>query len=168
MIEFFLFMVAAAVQSVGGDGGKQPGTEAGNTAKLNLSATQSQLVAETQEPSGRFTTATEVRPILGATRGNWVSVREFNGQDLVYVTHLWSWRCGLVQIRLAINGAPAEVWSLPPCHLDQTAPNAIVESDGLPFRAFDLGSVQRIDVEVVYDDLAVETASFGRHGLIPP
>lgn len=126
------------------------------------------LVAEPQVATGRFTTALEVRPILEATSGNWVTVREFNGQDLVYVTHLWSWRCGLVEMRVGINGAPPEVWPLPPCHEQQPSPNMILESDGLPYRPYTLGSVGLIEVQLTYDDLSTVSAAFERAAVMTP
>jgi hypothetical protein len=124
--------------------------------------------AEPQVPTGKFTTATEVKPILGATKGNWVAVREFNGQDLIYVTHLWSWRCGLIEMRVGLNGAAPEIWPLPKCHDDQPAPNMILESDGLPYRSYSLNSINTIAVELVYDDLSEETANFNRKGVQIP
>lgn len=123
------------------------------------------LQAEPQTPTGRFTTAIEVKPILAATRGNWVSVREFNGQDLLYVTHLWSWRCGLAEMRIGVNGNPPQIWPLPPCHMDHPTPNMITESDGLPYRSFGQGQVALIEVELVYDDLSRERFKFNRNGL---
>lgn len=126
------------------------------------------LVAEPQVPSGRFTTATEVKPILDVTRNNWILVRDFNGQDLVYVTHLWSWRCGLLELRVGLNGAAPEPWPLPPCHLDQPAPNAILESDGLPYRAFPPGSVSMVEIQLTYDDLSTDGARFNRQGMPVP
>ena len=127
-----------------------------------------ELRAQPQVPTGKFTTALEVKPILNATRGNWIAVREFNGQDLVYVTHLWSWRCGLLELRIGINGATPEPWPLPQCRLDQPAPNAMLEEDGLPYRAFAPGSVSRIDVQITYDDLDTDSASFDRQGVLIP
>lgn len=126
------------------------------------------LVAEPQEATGRFTTATEVRPILTATRGNWVSVREYDGQDLVYVTHLWAWRCGLVQLKLGINGAAPQLWPLPACHTDTAQPNGILDTDGLPYRSFNLQSVDTVTVEITYDDLTTDMVTVNRLGQPQP
>lgn len=126
------------------------------------------LVAEPQVATGQFTTALEVRPILNATKGNWVAVREFNGQDLVYVTHLWAWRCGLARIEFSVNGAPLEDWPMPPCHLGTAMPNAVTGEDGLPYRAFALGSVGSVSVRITFDDLGVEEASWSRAQVLMP
>ncbi|MDA7427150.1 hypothetical protein PGB28_01675 [Primorskyibacter aestuariivivens] len=157
---FFLIGVIGQIDNDGG--GSQPRvTEAAPPPAGGL-------VAEPQEPTGRFTTATEIRPILQATRGNWVAVRDFNGQDLVYFTHLLAWRCGLVQLRYAVNGGPDAVFPLPTCHEDEAAPNALKPEDGLPYVGFSQGYVQRIDVTIVYDDLAEERISVDRSGVLIP
>lgn len=124
--------------------------------------------AEDQTPSGRFLTATEVKPILEATKANWVAVREFNGQDLLYVTHIWSWRCGLHQMKLSVNGGPLEVWDLPDCHIDTNAPAAITPEDGNPYRSFPLGSIQSVAVELLYDDLTTTGGAFERKMVLMP
>jgi hypothetical protein len=111
-----------------------------------------------------FTTAAEVKPILLATKVNWVAVREFQGQDLLYVTHLWSWRCGLTGMRIGINGGVPETWVLPPCHLDLATPNAILEQDGLPFRRYPLQSIGRISIDLLFDDETIETITVNRAG----
>ena len=128
----------------------------------------STLVAEPQVPTGRFTTAVEVKPILAATRAAWISKREFNGQDLIYVTHLWSWRCGLVEMRVGLNGAPPEIWPLPMCHENEQTPNAIKEQDGLPFREFPVGSIERVEVMITFDDLTTDHAVYDGNGLLQP
>lgn len=120
------------------------------------------LVAEPQTPSGKFTTATEVKPILNATKGNWVAVREYDGKDLLYVTHLWSWRCGLAAMAISLNDEPMQNWPLPPCHMEFTTPNAILEDDGAPYLSLRLGSVETITIQVVYDDLTTDVATFNR------
>ncbi len=126
------------------------------------------LVAEPQQPTGRFTTAIEVKPILTATKASWIAVREFNGQDLVYVTQLWSWRCGLVELRMGINGAPPQVWPLPPCHADEAAPNAIKPEDGNPYATYPLGAVGQVEIQITYDDLSTDSARFNRNGVLIP
>ncbi|WP_232281516.1 hypothetical protein [Sagittula stellata] len=124
--------------------------------------------AEPQVATGRFLTALEIKPIMGATRANWVAVREWDGQDLIYVTHIWSWRCGLAAMKLGVNGAAPEDWPLPPCHEDTAQPNAMLESDGLPYRAFPLKSVETVTVELIYDDLTTERSTFNRQGVLMP
>jgi len=115
----------------------------------------------------QFTTAAEVRPILQATKGAWVAVREYDGQDLVYFTQLLSWRCGLSEIRYGLNGAPAEtLFPMEPCYEGTTAPNA-VKSDDIYLRA-PLGSVQGIALQITYDDGTTEAASFARAQVLMP
>jgi len=124
------------------------------------------LVAEPQTPTGRFTTATEVKPILNATKANWIHVRDFDGKDLLYVTHLWSWRCGLLEMRVGINGNTPEIWPLPECHLDHASPAAMLEEDGLPYAEFGAGSIAMVEVEITYDDLSKDSVKFNRNGMI--
>ncbi|PRZ48429.1 hypothetical protein [Tritonibacter scottomollicae] len=131
-----------------------------------LAQDTSGMVAEPQTITGKFLTATEVKPVLSATQGNWVSVREFNGQDLVYVTHLWAWRCGLAQMEVALNDAAYEIWQMPDCYTEGGSPGAIKSGDGEPYRAFELGSVERIKVRLVYDDLSTDEAEFQRADII--
>ncbi|MCB4455857.1 hypothetical protein [Leisingera sp. McT4-56] len=159
MIDVILAIIAAAAQ---------PGTDSGApeaaAAAPEPAPAQAALAAEPQEATGRFTTALEVKPILAATQGNWIHVREFDGQDLLYVTHLWSWRCGLARVKLGVNGQAPEIWPLPDCHLEEGFPNMIKEEDGLPYRSYPLGSIQQVSVEVTYDDLSRESLTFGRNG----
>ncbi len=146
-----------------------PSTTASKAAPAFLApAAKPALVAESQAPTGRFMTATEVKPILNATRANWINVREFDGKDLLYVTQLWSWRCGLLELRVGINGNEPEVWPLPDCHPDQPSPAAILENDGLPYREFGLGSIAMVEIELLYDDLSTDSTKFSRQGKIIP
>ena len=135
---------------------------------FNMAVVPAGLVAEDQTPSGKVTTATEVKPILGATKGNWVAVREYDGADHLYVTHLFSWRCGLHAMAISLNGEPMQNWPLPACHTHFSTPNALLEDDGLPYLRLKLGSVQSIDIQIVYDDLSMDTASFARGDVMIP
>jgi len=124
--------------------------------------------AEPQKPTGKFTTATEVRPILEATRGNWVAVRVYNGQDMVYFTHLLAWRCGLKGLRYAINGGAMQAYDLPPCHTEYTSPNALLDDEGMPVMGLEPGSVEKVRVELIYDDLSRASAEYARDEVLIP
>lgn len=126
------------------------------------------FVAEPQIPTGKFTTATEIKPILAATKGSWVALRDYEGQDYLYVTHIWAWRCGLHQMRYSINGGPMQVWPLPPCHENTNAPNAIIEGDGLPYTTFPAGSVKSISVELLLDDMSEDSSDYVRTDVLMP
>lgn len=128
--------------------------------EIDTSVLPADLKAEAQTPTGKFTTATEVKPILTATKANWVGLRDYGGNDLVYVTHLWAWRCGLSAMALSVNDGPMQNVALPECHMEYATPNAILEQDGLPYLSFPQGSVAQILVQIVYDDMSTDIATF--------
>lgn len=135
---------------------------------FNMAVVPAGLVAEDQTPTGKFTTAAEVKPILQATKGNWVAVREYDGRDLLYVTHLWGWRCGLHAMAISVNGEPMQNWPLPNCHMKYKTPSVILEEDGPPYLRMRLGSVKTITIQIVYDDLSMDIAQFERGNVLIP
>ncbi len=116
----------------------------------------------------QFTTAAEVRPILEATRANWVAVREYDGQDLLYFTHLMAWRCGLEAIYYRVNGGDESIWLGEECHEGDTQPNAILSQNLLPFVAFPLKSIETVAVRLVYDDGEEAIADYTRQAIMTP
>lgn len=125
---------------------------------------------EPQVPTGKFTTAVEVKPIVGMTRSNWVAVRLYEGQDLLYFTHLLSWRCGIWDIRYGLNGATADtVFPMEPCHEDSAQPNAMTDVETfLPYVALPPESIESVEVEITYDDGTTESARFDRGAVLIP
>lgn len=112
-----------------------------------------------------FTTAAEVRPVLGMTRANWVTLREYNGRDMIYFSHLLAWRCGLSEIRYGLNGAAAQqVLKMEPCHEGSAQPNAL-SGDGV-FVAAPPGSVASVRVRLIYDDGGSDEAAFDRADIL--
>lgn len=145
----------------------QNGTASG-TATAEAFPMPAGLLAEPQTPSGKFTTATEVKPILTATKGNWIGVRNYGGNDLLYLTHLWSWRCGLADMAISVNGGPAQAMPLPACHSEYATPNAILEQDGLPYLTYPQDSVSSVTVHLIYDDLSRDSATYARGDVLIP
>ena len=119
--------------------------------------------AEDQTPTGKFMTASEVKLIIEAIKPQWIAVRLWDGQDLLYFTNLLSWRCGTHQISYAVNGGDFQVLQAEPCHSDDAAPNALKTADGfLPYVTFKANSIQTIEVQVLYDDLSETDESYAR------
>ena len=115
-----------------------------------------------------YTTAAEVKPILGATKPGWIAVREYDGQDLLYFTNLLAWRCGLSGITYAINAEPPQVWEMEPCHDDTAQPNAITDAGPLIYTTRPLGSIATITVIATYGDGTTETGDYTRTSVLMP
>jgi hypothetical protein len=110
-------------------------------------------VAQAQQ----FTTAAEVKPILEMTKGNWVALRKYDGNDLVYFSHLMAWRCGFESVRYGINGPADTELKLEKCNTEYKQPNVILDESIPLFTKRKLGSVKTISVEVTFDDGTVQS-----------
>ncbi len=131
----------------------------------------SETAARTPEPqiaTGKFLTALEVKPILTATKGNWVALRDYDGQDLLYFTQLESWRCGLFEIRYSVNGGDEQLREMEPCYQDTAQPNAMTLENHLPFIRLIGGSVETVKISVLYDDGTTDSATFERKAILMP
>ena len=162
-----LSVMAGSAQAQSGFGSDEvtSGADVSNSDVFDLTG----LSPEDQTPTGKFTTAAEVGMILDATKGNWSAVREFDGQDLVYFTHIFSWRCGLKAAKFAINDGPLQDLEMPDCHLKYQQPNAILEDEALmTFKRYELGSVQTIRIELLLDNLTVASNSLKRENILIP
>ncbi len=134
---------------------------------FSTAVTAQDRVAEDQTPSGKFLTATEVKPILDATKGNWIAVREWEGQDLIYFTHILSWRCGLFEIRYSVNGGAQKLWPIPECDPNTHTVGAIPDNADI-YDTLPLQSVETVTVELLYDDLTTTRAEFERGAVLIP
>jgi hypothetical protein len=117
-----------------------------------------------------FTTAAEVKPILTATKPQWIAVREYDGLDLLYFTNLLAWRCGVDSVTYGLNGAaPETVLTTEPCYDAEAQPNALKMDQGiLPYVNAALGSLQAIAVVVTFDDGSTETGDYLRAAVLIP
>ena len=123
---------------------------------------------EDQTPTGKFTTATEVKPILSVTKPQWAAVREYEGKDYLYFTNLLAWRCGLHQVSYGIDGAAEQMLEFEECHVDTGQPNAFTMETHMPFVVLESGSVNTLSITVVYDDGTTDTASYQRSDILMP
>lgn len=116
----------------------------------------------------QFTTAAEVRPILEATKANWVAVREYDGRDLLYFTHLMAWRCGLEDISYGINDDEYfSEWAMPECYEGTPTPGAIKNTDRV-YDRLPLMEVRTVTVVITYDDGEISEATFNRSDILLP
>lgn len=139
-----------------------------NLKTLTTAALMLALPALAPAYAQQFTTAEEIRPILDATRANWVSVREFDGNDLLDFTHLMDWRCGLDSIRYSVNGEPSKTWQGEPCHADEAKPNAIKSPEQPLHVVYPLGSIETVKIDLDYDDGTTDSASYDRRSILMP
>ena len=117
---------------------------------------------------GKFLTAAEVKPILNATKASWIAVREYEGQDLLYFSHLLAWRCGLSGLLYSINDAePMLNWALTPCNEESPTPAAILEDQAI-YLAQPLNSIQTIPIQITYDDDPTDMVTYARKSVLTP
>ncbi len=110
--------------------------------------------------AAQFDTSEQVKPILKMIKPQWVSLREYDGQDLLYFTLLEVYRCGIEQIRYRVNDGKPKVWQTAPCDGDGTFSE--IGAEIVPYTGFPLGSVKSLRVELTYDDGSSEWAEYDR------
>jgi len=92
-----------------------------------------------------------VKQAVNATAANWIAFRNFNGEQLLYFTQLVSWKCGLREIRYALNSSHiSETWPLPDC--DPQNPYYLDPASAQLYTGFPPGSVKFVSVQVVFSD----------------
>lgn len=169
MLELFLpYLIGIALGVDPTSGGAMPETVA-VMPQIATPDTASRT-PEDQTPTGRFTTAGEVRMILSATKTQWIAIRPHDGNDLLYFTQLASWRCGLWDVAYGINGDdPVTPMPLEPCHDNTATPNALIDvENNLPFLTFPADSLQSVKVRITYDDGTTDEAVYGRNMVLIP
>ena len=130
--------------------------------KFFISACVAAMLASGASAQGKFLTAAEVKPILNATKNSWIAVREYNGKDLLYFTHLLSWRCGLTAIQYGVNSDLATL-ALPVEACDEEARTPAALSDTQPIYAeFAPKSIYFVTVKIIYDDGTTDQMTYKR------
>lgn len=110
------------------------------------------LLAITGLPSGVNGQTGQEQQILLMTKDRWVGFRDYNGQQLIYFTHLEAWRCGISSVRYSVNStALDQEWRLQPCDPDN--PNAVTTDK--PYISLPLNSAQSISVQLTFSGGAV-------------
>ncbi|WP_306144569.1 hypothetical protein [Roseibium sp. MMSF_3412] len=91
----------------------------------------------------------QIKQILDMTKKSWVSFRDWQGQQLIYFTHLEAWKCGIDYVFYGLNGGPLDqIWELDTCNPDN--PNAVLKDK--PYIELPAGSTQSISVQLIYPD----------------
>ncbi|WP_394198444.1 hypothetical protein [Litoreibacter albidus] len=99
-----------------------------------------------------FTTADGVKPVLELIRPQWIAIRPYEGQDLLYMTTLLTYRCGIEQIRFSYNGGDLQVWEGEPCYRDEASPMALKMDTHVPYAVAPLDSLQTVTINLLFDD----------------
>ena len=116
-----------------------------------------------------FTKADDIEPILGMTKMNWVAVREWDGKDLLYFTHLITYRCGIEQVRYYINVGKPRIREMEECYWDLPQPFIIQDPNGyVIYDEFEMQSIQTITVEITLKNGTVLRETFERKQVWTP
>jgi len=160
-----LFAGSAHAQSGFGSSEVESGAGVAGADSFDLTG----LTPEDQTATGKFTTAAEVGAILNMTKDSWVAVREYDGQDLVYFSQILSWRCGLKAAKFSINDAALQDLEMPECHMKYKQPNSLIDEEALlTYRRYELGSVKSVRVDLLLDNLTVQSVTLLRENILIP
>lgn len=110
--------------------------------------------------AAQFDSSEQVKPILKMIKPQWISLREYDGNDLIYFTMLEVYRCGIEQIRYIINDGKPKVWETEPCDGDEVFSK--IGEDRLPYAVLPYQSIERLRIELTYDDGTIEWAEYSR------
>lgn len=188
MLEFLIPFVIGSAMGLGDGGGTAVGAVEDIVAELDVAVAESsmgeeetssfgevEVASEVREPepqiaTGKYTTAVEIKAILGMTKTSWVAVRLYEGNDLVYFSHLLAWRCGLWEIRYGLNGEPANnILEMEPCNEQFAQPNAMTDPINFPiYITLPPESVESIYVEIYYDDGTTDFVRANRGDVLIP
>jgi hypothetical protein len=92
----------------------------------------------------------QVKNILKITGDNWIVFRDFNSRQLIYFTHLISWKCGIREIQYSLNNdSLSERFPVPECN--KLLPNNIGANDKILLER-KLNSVTSVAVRLLFDD----------------
>ena len=165
ILSAFLLAGAAQAQSSFGSDDVSRGEAANGADSFDLTG----LESEDQTATGKFTTAAEVGPILEVTKSNWAAVREYDGKDLVYFSHIFSWRCGLKGAKYSVNDAPMQDLPMPDCHMKFQQPNSTLNDEALmTFHSHELGSIKSVRIDLMFDNLATQSTTLLREHIMIP
>lgn len=91
----------------------------------------------------------QMKQILNMTQSSWVSFRDFNGNQLLYFTHLEMYTCGIKELRYSVNNDSLDkVYPLQTC--DPKAPMSLTKEK--PYLTFDLNTVKEVALQVTFID----------------
>lgn len=87
--------------------------------------------------------------LLELTRASWAYFRDYNGRQLIYFTHLETYRCGIASVRYSLNSDKLDkIWTLQPCDLNN--PQKITTNK--PYISLPPGTVKSITVQLTFND----------------
>lgn len=91
----------------------------------------------------------QMKPILNMTKSSWVAFRDYNGKQLIYFTHLESYKCGIQSVHYSINSDKLDkVWELEVCN----PKNPLAVTKDNIYLSLPLHSAKSISVKLIFAD----------------
>lgn len=89
------------------------------------------------------------KKILRMNKHIWAYFRDYNGRQLIYFTHLETYRCGIETVKYSLDSdALDKEWELRPC--DAEKPNTVATDK--PYIALPPGTAESITLQLTFTD----------------